>query len=48
MSGNVDADLTHHCDRLRSDKARLDAGALNHEAFTPIVTQEAFSHLAAR
>src|SRR5437763_16521215 len=48
MPGNINANLTHHFNGLWSNITRLNASAQNFKAITGHLTQQAFSHLAAR
>src|SRR2546421_175908 len=48
MHRDVDADLVHHGDGLRTNKARDRAGTDNFKSIAGQITQQTFGHLAAR
>ena len=47
MSGNINVDLTHHLNRLRSNAARFHAGAFDFKNVPAVAPQNAFGHLTA-
>jgi hypothetical protein len=47
MTGNINADLPHHLNRLGTNVARLHAGAFDFKSGSALVSQNAFGHLTA-
>ena len=48
MARDVDAELTHHANRFRTDRGRMRSGAENLEVVASKLPQKALRHLAAR